>query len=118
LKNLVFLLLLCFESLTFGMPTSMPLFNELPIEVQQDISLDLKTELKLSPTQLAEVTSNILLVADITRAMPGIDQGYLAIVEEPTYGDIRARFDIAIVYGTQGSVSGILANLINYSINN
>jgi hypothetical protein len=49
--------------------------------------------------------------------MPGIDQAYLAVVEDPSYGSLRARFDIGIVYGTQGSSSGLLANLINYSIN-
>jgi hypothetical protein len=94
----------------------MPSFTELHPYVQQDIKFELKSELNLDQVELARVVSEIVLVADITRAMPGMDQGYLAIVEDKVFGDLRARFEIAIVYGTQGSASGILANLVNYSI--
>ena len=90
---------------------AMPAFRDLPADVQKDIGSELSYELKLSPLQLRTV------LADITRAMPGIDQAYLAVVEDSKFGDIKARFDIGIIYGTQGSTTGLLANLINYSIN-
>lgn len=114
-KIITILLLTLFATHAFGR-SKLPLFSHLPQTIQQDIALELKYALRLSEVDLRTLLKQVVLVADISRAMPGFDRGYLAIIEDPLYGDVMARFDIGIIYGSQGAHGAVLANLINYSI--